>query len=236
VIQPYPSPNFDDRPEGAPIDTLILHYTGMPTGAEALARLADQEAKVSAHYCVDEVGTVFSMVDEAKRAWHAGLSFWAGQRRLNDVSVGIEIINTGHAHGLKPYPEAQISAVIALSRAIIQRHNIPPHRVLAHSDIAPQRKIDPGELFPWERLASAGIGLWPDAAAERDFTQRPEVSDAQCLLSRWGYEVLETGALDIQTTAATAAFQRRYRPSRVDGVLDAECATLLNRLLALAAQ
>ena len=229
MIRPYPSPNYDDRPAGALIDALILHYTGMATGAEALARLADPEAKVSAHYCVDEAGAVFAMVDEAQRAWHAGLSYWAGQSRLNDVSIGIEIINTGHAHGLKPFPEAQVAAVTALSEAIMQRHAIPPARVLAHSDIAPDRKIDPGELFPWEHLAKAGIGLWPDAPPPTGFGQRPAIADAERVLARWGYDTAHM-------PAATAAFQRRYRPRRVDGVFDAECMALIGSLLAKAAQ
>ena len=229
--RPYPSPNFDDRPPGAPIDALILHYTGMATGAEALARLADAEAKVSAHYCVDEDGTVFAMVDEAKRAWHAGLSDWAGRSRLNDVSVGIEIINTGHAHGLKPFPEAQIAAVISLSRQIMARHGISQARVLAHSDIAPTRKSDPGELFPWAELARAGVGLWPEPARRNSFGQRPPLITVQRLLAQWGYAVVESGALDVATASATAAFQRRFRPRRVDGVFDAECGELLTSLL-----
>jgi N-acetylmuramoyl-L-alanine amidase len=222
LIRPYPSPNFDDRPPGATTDALILHYTGMATGAEALARLADAEAKVSAHYCVDEDGTVFAMVDEAKRA---------GRSRLNDVSIGIEIINTGHACGLKPFPEAQIAAVISLSREIMERHRIIQARVLAHSDIAPTRKSDPGELFPWAELARAGVGLWPEAARCNSFGQRPPLITAQRLLAQWGYAVAESGALDVATASATAAFQRRFRPRRVDGVFDAECGELLTSLL-----
>lgn len=231
MIQPYPSPNFDDRPAGAPIDALVLHYTGMASGAAALARLANAEAKVSAHYCIEEDGTIFAMVDEAKRAWHAGLSSWAGRNRMNDVSVGIEIINPGHAHGLKAFPPTQIEAVISLSSAVLARHGIPQERVLAHSDIAPMRKQDPGELFPWEGLARAGIGLWPDAPRQGRSGQRPEVITAQRMLARWGYDVQETGVLDTAFASAAAAFQRRYRPARVDGVFDAECADLLGALL-----
>lgn len=231
MIRPYPSPNFDDRPPGSPINALILHYTGMATGEEALARLADTDAKVSTHYCVDEGGIVFAMVDETKRAWHAGLSDWEGRSRLNDVSVGIEIINTGHAHGLKTFPEAQIAAVIRLSRGIINRHGIAQARVLAHSDIAPTRKLDPGELFPWAELARAGVGLWPEATRRNSFGQRPPLITAQRLLAHWGYAVTESGALDVATASATAAFQRRFRPRRVDGVFDAECGELLTSLL-----
>lgn len=231
-MQPYLSPNFDDRPPGAAIDALILHYTGMASGAEALARLASAEAKVSAHYCVEEDGTIFAMVDEAKRAWHAGMSSWAGRNRLNDVSIGIEIINPGHAYGLKAFPDAQIDAVIGLSQDVLARQAIPQERILAHSDIAPTRKQDPGELFPWERLARAGVGIWPDAPRQGRLGQRPDAIIAQRMLARWGYDVEETSVLDTAFASASAAFQRRYRPARVDGVFDAECADLLGALLA----
>lgn len=233
MILDRPSPNFDARPAGASIDALILHYTGMKTGAAALDRLTDPAAKVSAHYLVEEDGRVFRLVDEANRAWHAGESAWAGRRRLNDVSIGIEIVNPGHEWGLKPFTEPQIAAVIDLAREIIDRHDIPPARVLAHSDIAPLRKQDPGELFPWRRLAEAGVGLWPDMNARHGPTgPRPSVIEAQRLLARWGYAVSESGALDADAAAATAAFQRRYRPAVVDGVFDADCAELLAALLA----
>lgn len=230
--EPRPSPNFDDRPAGAGIDALVLHYTGMANGAVALARLTDPDAKVSAHYLVEEDGAVFALVAESKRAWHAGVSAWAGRRRLNDVSIGIEIVNPGHGYGLKPFPAPQIEAVRALCRDILDRRAIPPERVLAHSDIAPTRKLDPGEFFPWEDLAAAGVGLWPDIGRQRRPGLRPEVIQAQRMLARWGYPVAETGALDAQTAAAVAAFQRRYRPTRVDGVFDAECGDCLAALLA----
>lgn len=227
-----PSPNFDARPPGGVIDALVLHYTGMTTGAAALARLRDPAAKVSAHYLVEEDGRVFQLVDEADRAWHAGVSAWAGRTGLNGSSIGIEIVNPGHEWGLKPFPAAQIEAVAALAAGAMRRHGVPPSRVLAHSDIAPRRKQDPGELFPWARLARAGIGLWPDMEPEHRRGPRPETIHAQRMLARWGYAVPETGVLGPETSAVVAAFQRRYRPRAVDGVFDAECAERLGALLA----
>src|SRR4051812_42351812 len=160
-----PSPNFDARGPGTPVDILLLHYTGMQSGAAAVQRLCDPDAKVSAHYTVDEDGTVYAHVPEAKRAWHAGVSYWAGARDINARSIGIEIVNPGHEFGYRSFPDAQIEAVMSLSLDILSRHAVPPERVLGHSDVAPARKIDPGELFPWRALALAGIGLWPE---ERD--------------------------------------------------------------------
>ena len=155
-----PSPNQDDR-DGAGIDMLVLHYTGMPSGAAAIDRLCDPAAKVSAHYTVDEDGTVYAHVPEARRAWHAGVSHWAGAANINSRSIGIELVNPGHEFGYRPFPEAQIAALTTLCHGILLRHPIPSWRVLGHSDVAPARKDDPGELFPWKRLAEAGIGLWP---------------------------------------------------------------------------
>ena len=156
-----PSPNFDARSKDQPVDILLLHYTGMETGAAALARLCDPEARVSSHYTVDEDGTIYKHVPEECRAWHAGVSYWAGARDINARSIGIEIVNPGHEFGYRAFPGAQIEAVLALALDIFSHHAIPPERVLAHSDVAPDRKMDPGELFPWTRLAKAGIGLWP---------------------------------------------------------------------------
>lgn len=228
-----PSPNHDARPDGVAVDMLILHYTGMRSGAAALERLIDPAAKVSAHYLVEEDGQVFRLVDEARRAWHAGVSSWAGRTRLNDVSIGIEIANPGHEWGLKPFSDVQIEAVIALSRNIVARWRIPKTRVLGHSDVAPTRKADPGELFPWRRLADAGVGLWP-APAPRS-ASRPSVVEAQRLLARFGFAVEPCGDLDAATMAAAAAFQRRFRPSAVDGCIDGECAAMLAALAEAAA-
>jgi len=155
-----PSPNHDERGDVA-IDMLVLHYTGMASGAAALDRLCDPAAKVSAHYTIDEDGTVYAMVPEARRAWHAGVSWWGGDTNINTRSIGIELVNPGHEFGYRAFPDAQVAALTTLCHGILMRHPIPSARVLGHSDVAPARKDDPGELFPWERLAKLGIGLWP---------------------------------------------------------------------------
>ena len=162
-----PSPNFDARPVDAPLDILLLHYTGMETGAAAVARLCDPVARVSAHYTVDEDGTIFSHVPEECRAWHAGISYWAGARDINARSIGIEVVNPGHEFGYRSFPATQVEAVIRLSQDIVRRRSIPAARVLGHSDVAPACKIDPGELFPWGALALEGVGLWPQTRRDR---------------------------------------------------------------------
>jgi len=189
------SPNQDERPTGAAIDMLVLHYTGMKTADEALARLCDPGAKVSAHYTVGTDGRVFFHVPEERRAWHAGVSYWAGQTNVNACSVGIELVNPGHEFGYVPFAPAQIAALIDLARGILSRHPIPPNRVLGHSDVAPQRKQDPGELFDWSRLARAGIGLWPT-----DSMPPPaDVAGAQMMLAAIGYRAPNSGVLDDET-------------------------------------
>ena len=214
-----PSPNFNER--GAVVDLLILHYTGMQTAEEALRRLCDPAAKVSAHYTIDEDGTVYRHVAETKRAWHAGVSAWAGASNINDRSIGIELVNPGHEWGYRPFAEAQMAALEALALDIVTRHPIRPAFVLGHSDVAPQRKEDPGELFDWARLARAGIGLWPDFAAMPSDVPK-DAAAVQGLLAEIGYEVPRTGALDDATRAVVIAFQRHFRPARCDGALDAE--------------
>ncbi len=211
-----PSPNHNERAPGSAVDMLILHYTGMISGKAALDRLCDPEAKVSSHYLVEEDGTVFRLVDENRRAWHAGVSFWAGETDINGRSIGIEIVNPGHEFGYRPFPERQMDAVIALCTDILSRHPIPATRVLGHSDVAPDRKQDPGELFDWRRLAGAGVGVWP----ERSGADAP-AADARSLLNRIGYDP----ALPLETVVA--AFQRHYRPRRVDGVPDPETLSAL---------
>ena len=210
-----PSPNYGER-GGAVIDMLVLHYTGMQTGQAALERLCNPAAKVSAHYTVDEDGTVYAHVPEARRAWHAGVSFWAGVTDVNARSIGIELVNPGHEFGYRAFPDAQIAALITLCQGIRSRHPIPVARVLGHSDVAPARKEDPGELFPWPRLAKEGIGLWPDWI-ESDL--RPQV------LTRYGYDP------DAPLDAVITAFQRHFRPEKLDGKWDSECAGLLAWLL-----
>jgi len=205
-----PSPNHDTRPEGAAIDMLVLHYTGMRSGAEAIARLRDPQARVSSHYVVEEDGAVFRLVREQSRAWHAGLSHWRGQTGLNGRSIGIEIVNPGHEWGYRRFPALQMAAVCDLCLAILGRHPIAPRDVVAHSDIAPDRKADPGEFFDWEGLAANGVGLFPAAGAPR------ASGDALGLLGAIGYRT------DLALPVLITAFQRHWQPARVDGVADAQ--------------
>ena len=221
AIVPRPSPNHGPRPAGVSIDMLVLHYTGMRNGAEALARLCDPQAEVSAHYTVDIDGRIYRHVDEARRAWQAGPSHWAGRDDVNSRSVGIEIVNPGHEWGLAPFPPIQIMTVIHLSRAIIDRHGIQPAGVVAHSDIAPLRKSDPGELFPWRQLAAAGIGHWPHIRVPTRLD-----ADVGMSLESLGYGVAKYGL-----TPCLHAFQRRYRPARIDGVADPETRSRIAALL-----
>ncbi len=224
----HPSPNHGPRPADAVIDMLILHYTGMPTAAEALARLCSPAAKVSAHYMIDEDGTVLRLVAEERRAWHAGAAYWAGRRDINSASIGIELVNPGHEFGYRPFPEPQMAALESLCRDILSRHPIPARHVLGHSDVAPQRKTDPGEFFDWRRLAHAGIGLWPEGAARAPAS----IAEAQRLLAAIGYETPQTGQLDEATRRVISAFQLHFRAARCDGALDAETG---DRLAAVAA-
>jgi N-acetylmuramoyl-L-alanine amidase len=233
-----PSPNFNDRPAGTPIDILVLHYTGLPTAEEALARLCDPAAEVSAHYTVDEDGTVYRHVAEDRRAWHAGVSSWAGDTDVNGRSIGIEIVNPGHEFGYRPFPEAQMTAVTALGRDVVARHPIPPCRVVGHSDVAPGRKRDPGELFDWRGLARAGIGLWPAAPAVdqteslgASLREGSAIASFQRGLRRYGYGCPKSGALDAATRTVVAAFQRHFRPAAIDGRPDEQCAGILSALL-----
>ncbi len=216
---------------------LLLHYTAMVTAEAAVAWLCDPRSRVSCHYLVDEGGRIFQMVREEHRAWHAGKAAWQGERDVNSLSIGIEIANLGHEGGCPPYPEAQIAAVIALARDIIARHAIPPWRVLGHSDVAPQRKRDPGEHFPWERLFSEGIGLWvprpPQAEGEilRLGDEGSLVSRLQAELARFGYDIEISGFFDDQTEAVVCAFQRHFRPETVNGRADAAMHQTLKALL-----
>ncbi|WP_245496361.1 N-acetylmuramoyl-L-alanine amidase [Lichenibacterium ramalinae] len=231
-----PSPNHGERQGGARPDALVLHYTGMADGPSALRRLCDPAAEVSSHYLVEEDGAVLQLVPEARRAWHAGREPWAGRHDLNSASIGIEVVNGGHDFGLPPFPEAQVAALEALCRDILQRCGIAPARVLAHSDIAPSRKQDPGERFPWARLAAAGIGLWvPPSldAAPADALSAEAVVALQSDLARFGYGIAPTGTHDAASRDVVAAFQRRHRPARVDGALDPGTRDTLARLMAL---
>lgn len=225
------SPNHDAR-GGAPVDMLILHYTGMPDPEAALARLCDPEAKVSSHWFVHEDGRIVSLVPEDRRAWHAGAAFWSGARDVNARSVGIEIQNPGHAFGYRPFPPRQVSAVIGLCREIVARHPIPPDRILAHSDVAPRRKDDPGELFPWRSLHAAGLGLWVEPAplegeGGRDL-DAGEMAALAAGLGRLGYELPgEEEGLGV----VVRAFQRHWRPALCDGRADLSTLQTLAKLI-----
>lgn len=235
-IESCPSPNHGDR-KGGPIDILLLHYTGMPDHDQALAWLCNPDSKVSSHYFVHEDGRVLQLVPEQCRAWHAGASLWNGDDDINSRSVGIEIANTGHPGGLPPYPDAQIEALIALCLDIVGRNPIPPHRVLAHSDVAPGRKLDPGELFPWARLAAAGVGHFVEPVpigAGPSFSRSdsgPPIEALQAMLALYGYGLEINGSFDQRTEDVVAAFQRHFRPARVDGIADRSAIETLRRLI-----
>jgi N-acetylmuramoyl-L-alanine amidase len=215
-----PSPNFDERQ--LPVSMLVLHYTGMPDAASAIEWMANPLSKVSAHYCVTEDGQVVRMVAEDKRAWHAGLAWWRGITDVNSASIGIEIVNPGHEWGYRPYTEEQISVLIPLIHDIVQRHGITRGNIVGHSDIAPARKQDPGELFPWHRLARLRLALPRPTKNLMD----PHWSDGGFLLAleRFGYDINDP-------IAAIRAFQRRYRPEMIDGIIDGECRSILLALL-----
>jgi N-acetylmuramoyl-L-alanine amidase len=240
TIIPWPSPNYDARPPGTPADILLLHYTGMPTAEAALRRLTDPASKVSAHYTIDEEGAIYAHVDESQRAWHAGVSSWAGQTDINARSIGIELVNPGHEFGYRDFPQAQIEALMRLARAILARHPIPEPRVLGHSDVAPARKQDPGEKFPWAALAKKGIGLWPAHAAvhrARTLHQGDEGADVGALQERlkcYGYGLPVSGRYDEATKLVVAAFQRHFRPRLVSGEADGETQGVLGTLLEVA--
>ena len=223
MIIDRPSPNHDER--GVPVDMLILHYTGMRSAQEAIDRLRDPEAAVSSHYVVDEDGTVLRLVPEDRRAWHAGISFWRGHTALNARSVGIEIVNPGHEWGYRDFPVLQLAAVCDLSLEILARHPIPARNVIGHSDVAPDRKQDPGERFDWQSLAANGVGLWPEDVP--DLGTGGIVRDAASLwdvrraLRAIGYDVAPEGALDPALSLVLRAFQRHWRPEAVTGQADA---------------
>jgi len=231
-----PSPNFDART--SPPDMVVLHYTGMPSGEAALERLRDPEAKVSAHYLVEEDGRVFRLVPEERRAWHAGVSFWKGRTGLNADSIGVEIVNPGHEWGYRAFPEAQVAALIELLADIRSRWTVEDGMIVGHSDVAPDRKEDPGELFPWKRLAQAGHGLWaePPAAPGAPLGEGERgagVFALQAGLTRLGYDCAPSGDYEPRTATVVRAFQRHWRPERVDGIADGETRARLMALLRL---
>lgn len=229
----FPSPNSGERRPGLHPTILVLHYTGMANAKKAIDWLSRPESQVSCHYVIDIDGRVTQMVPEAARAWHAGQSFWAGETDINSASVGVEIQNPGHADGYHTFPRAQMRSVRDLSLDIVRRHAIRPERVLAHSDIAPARKIDPGEKFDWRWLAKAGVGHWIEPLPVRDHDTADVLhgtiaESARALLAAYGYGV---GADDASLTSVVAAFQRHFRPARVDGFIDHSTFATLERLV-----
>lgn len=240
-ITDAPSPNFDSR--RAPPDLLVLHYTGMKTAEAAVTRLRDPDAAVSAHYVVDEDGRILRLVAEERRAWHAGKGEWQGETDCNAASIGIEIVNPGHEFGYQPFPDTQIAAVTALVADVRSRWTIPDARIIAHSDLAPTRKQDPGELFPWKALAAAGHGLWFEPAPERISALGPALTIGdeglgvivmRAGLHRLGYGLKPGGNYDDDTRLTVEAFQRHWRPARVDGIADGETRATLMGVLQLA--
>ncbi|MEQ8388555.1 MAG: N-acetylmuramoyl-L-alanine amidase [Alphaproteobacteria bacterium] len=209
----HPSPNCEDRPSGQTVDTLIIHYTGMQSYQAALRNMCDPAAKVSAHYMVGRNGLRYRLVDEERRAWHAGMASWQGAADINDRSIGIELVNPGHEWGYIPFPAAQMASLEALIFDILERHPIPAERILGHSDVAPLRKQDPGELFDWQGLSEIGLGVWPGADTPADTVPAPDdVGAIQTLLRRFGYACPDTGRLDDETRAVILAFQRHFQP------------------------
>jgi N-acetylmuramoyl-L-alanine amidase len=232
-----PSPNFDERTGLARPDMIVLHYTGMQFSHDAVHRLCDPKARVSAHYLVHENGSILQFVPEAKRAWHAGVSSWGGDTDINSRSIGIEIANPGHEFGYPDFPARQIAAVITLCRGIMTRNIVRPENVVAHSDVAPSRKQDPGEKFPWRRLAQSGVGLWVEPAPITDGPKLvlhdtgDQVAALQKALIDYGYGLVPTGVYDASVMETVTAFQRHFRPALVDGVADASTRATLERLL-----
>jgi N-acetylmuramoyl-L-alanine amidase len=231
------SPNVEPRKNGRTVDSLILHYTGMDDSERACEWLCNTQSGVSCHYLVDEQGGITQMVDEEMRAWHAGVSHWRGETDINSCSIGIEIQNAGHGGGLPDFPLIQMEAVIALSQDIVMRHRISAKRVLAHSDVAPGRKVDPGERFDWAMLHRGGIGHWvpPEPISGGTFLQEGDSGDAvlalQKMLSMYGYGLALSGAFDRQTRIVVEAFQRHFRQAKVDGVADPSTVGTLHKLL-----
>jgi len=239
VAEVRPSPNHGERKDGRRPDMILFHYTGMPDTAEALERLCTPSSEVSAHYLVCEDGRIVQMVEESRRAWHAGVASWAGETDINSRSIGIEIANPGHDYGYPDFPKRQIAAVTALCRSIATRHTIAPPHVLAHSDVAPSRKQDPGEKFPWRTLYDSGVGHWVQPApigkngGVLGLGDRKEaVTALQEALSRYGYGVAVTGTYDSVTYDVVTAFQRHFRPERIDGIADESTRATLRELLA----
>jgi len=238
VAEVVPSPNHGERKDGRRPDMILLHYTGMLDANAALERLTDRASQVSSHYLVFEDGRIVQMVEESQRAWHAGTSVWAGDIDINSCSIGIEIANPGHDFGYPNFPARQVAAVTALCRSILTRFTVPSERILAHSDVAPGRKQDPGEKFPWRILHDSGIGHWVQPAPLTDNGAMLALGDRgdavaalQTSLRDYGYGISANGHYDSVTHDVVTAFQRHFRPQRVDGVADASTRATLQQLL-----
>lgn len=214
-----PSSNFDERPPGTPIDMLVIHYTGMESCEAAIERLCDPDSKVSAHYLIDEDGSITQLVEEDYRAWHAGEAYWRGHRDINARSIGIELVNPGHQFGYRPFSESQMRRLETVALDIVRRHQIPAHNVVGHSDVAPRRKEDPGELFDWFRLFDFGVGVWPEGAVDSEMVEE----EAVAMLKIIGYE-------NVDMAVSLKAFQCHFRPANINGKLDEETAGLLKAL------
>jgi N-acetylmuramoyl-L-alanine amidase len=237
-IREQPSPNQDDRPPGTVIDTLVLHYTGMQSAQAAIDRLRSEAARVSSHYVVEEDGTIHRLVPESRRAWHAGVSFWRGREALNGHSIGIEIVNPGHEWGYRAFPVLQLVAVCDLCLEILSRHPVPARNIVGHSDIAPDRKQDPGELFDWEGLARNGVGLWPDVpdlGEEDAWRDAAALRPVRAALGAIGYRVAPEGPANAELRTVLRAFQRHWRPESLTGEADAGTRARLAGLLEMIA-
>ncbi|KAF0113495.1 MAG: N-acetylmuramoyl-L-alanine amidase [Rhodospirillaceae bacterium] len=232
ILRDQASPNHDSRPDGQGVDMLVLHYTGMADAGSALARLTDPTTKVSAHYVIDEDGTILRMVAEERRAWHAGRSFWRGATDINARSIGIELVNPGHAFGYRPFAEPQMASLVALAWDILDRHGITARNVVGHADVAPERRQDPGEFFDWARLAAAGVGLWPfrDRGRASGPANEP-MATIQTWLALFGYALTINGHRDTATIAALEAFQRHFRPALVQSTPDHDTVRRLETLV-----
>lgn len=239
-VKDLPSPNFSQRPPEMEVDVLVLHYTGMRTGREALSRLCDAKTQVSSHYVVEEDGQIFRLVPEDKQAWHAGISCWNGKAALNENSIGIEIVNPGHEYGYRPFPQVQMDAVLELTKNITSRYNIAPHNVVGHSDIAPMRKQDPGELFDWKYLARHGVGLWVDVGQVRHASklvaslgdESLNVATIQKMLLCYGYHIRVDGLYGEKTESVIRAFKRHHIQDDLGSFWDNRSQATLEALLA----
>src|ERR1700688_476409 len=238
VAEVMPSLNHSERKDGRRPDMILLHYTGMQDAEAALERLQARSSDVSAHYFVFEDGRIMQLVQESRRAWHAGAAYWGGETDINSCSIGIEIANPGHDYGYPDFSKRQMAAVTALCRGILTRNTIPPERVLGHSDVAPARKRDPGEKFPWRILHDSGVGHWVKPAKITDGPllalgdRGDAVAAMQRSLAEYGYGITENGTYDSTTHEVVTAFQRHFRPERIDGVCDASTRATLQDLIA----